>query len=229
MIQNVSKIQSNNLKINPRNCDSVNNFAGKSGKLNQDSYSFNNSNKVNFKGGLVKAKTVDLFVERQGKTRRFIGEALETIGGALRKLKGNNELPISKTPKIAKSQFGDYPAYVIQKVIDWNRSHPNSTPIPVPSRNAPISVLDAALGETRTRHFIEPDVIDHRLLDDGTTFGSDHDQHIANSDINDHVTNIGNHADNTAEHLSEEVISGAVKVVGTTVKVIGHILGTIFG
>lgn len=104
MIQNVSNVTSNNLQKGFASYSTSSNSISKSNNTNQLSDKFTNLNlksQVAFTGGpagLIKE------VKIGGVMARFGEEAKGAIGGIVRKLKGNDEIPFAEKPAILKME-----------------------------------------------------------------------------------------------------------------------------
>lgn len=127
MIQTVSNVIPNSSKSRFLNYSKNENVISKANSINQLSDSFTHStpkSQVSFKGGpagLIRE------VKLGGVMTRLGEEAKGSIGGLTRRLKGNDEIPISKKPEILLSSSSDR-----AKIIQWNKDHPYDVQIKVP-------------------------------------------------------------------------------------------------
>lgn len=101
MIQSVQTFNQYKTKTNFTNNDINNNFITKMSLSDQVTDSFTNSKQVAFRGNIVKV-TENLLGDKGSKigskVKRFVSEVTESVGGSLRKLKGQDDLPISEKP-----------------------------------------------------------------------------------------------------------------------------------
>ncbi|MFA7659342.1 MAG: hypothetical protein WCY19_07900 [Candidatus Gastranaerophilaceae bacterium] len=121
-VQAVQNFTTNNSKANVSNYG-ASNVMSKMGNSNQVADAFTKSSQVTFKGNLAKVGENllgDAGSKIGGKVKRLGEEATEIIGGAVRKIKGKDDLSISDKPITCNIQTNDkMKAELEQNAKDW--------------------------------------------------------------------------------------------------------------